>query len=226
VCWTVSGKAKYPQGIGQMIYSATKDPLILLPIIEEHHICFPYIIDATGTGCGCDGTIKARPGELTGRKPCNRHHINILTSTDGWSKAKLQPLWTFLQIHFGQRLPRAHPSPVSSHGLTPNIHLILYKQMKCILIQLILHFIFVIAQTAASHPPSGRTTLPRLWQDFGYRLFPGIRPVPRNLAIPITAFTNFNGTLNWKKAVFRCQARHVDDPCAPPKCLHPSWDPW
>jgi len=43
VCWTVSGKAKYPQGIGQMIYSATKDPLISLPTIEEHHICFPYI---------------------------------------------------------------------------------------------------------------------------------------------------------------------------------------
>jgi hypothetical protein len=57
VCWTVSGKAKYPQGIGQMIYSATKDPLISLPIIQEHHICFPYIIDASGIGCGCDGTI-------------------------------------------------------------------------------------------------------------------------------------------------------------------------
>jgi hypothetical protein len=94
----VLGKAKYPQGIGQMIYTATKDPLILLPIIEEHHICFSYIIDATGIGCGCDGTIKARTGELTGRKPCNRHHIDILTSTDGWSKAKLQPFWTFLQM--------------------------------------------------------------------------------------------------------------------------------
>jgi len=97
VCWTVSGKAKYPQGIGQMIYSSTKDPLISLPTIEEHHICFPYIIDATGIGYGCDGTIKARPGKLIGRKPC-RHHIDISTSTDGCSKAILQPLWTFLQI--------------------------------------------------------------------------------------------------------------------------------
>jgi hypothetical protein len=97
VCWTVSGKAKYPQGIGQIIYSAVEDPLISLPTIEEHHICFPFIIDATGIGCGCDGTIRARPGELIGRKPC-RHHIDISTSTDGWSKSKLQPLWTFLQI--------------------------------------------------------------------------------------------------------------------------------
>jgi len=94
VCWTVSGKAKHPQGIGQMMYSATKDPLISLPTIEEHHICFPYIIDATGIGCGCDGTIKARPGELTGRKPCNRHHIDINSNHSGrssrsrWSKAR------------------------------------------------------------------------------------------------------------------------------------------
>ena len=59
-------------------------------------------MDANGTGCGCDGTMRALHGTTAqqrssqGRRPCTRLHIDITESTEGWSKTKLQPLWAFI----------------------------------------------------------------------------------------------------------------------------------
>jgi DNA-directed RNA polymerase len=90
VCWTVSGKHLHPSGIAQLLFAIKLTTS--LPEVDTRHVCFPYLMDASGTGCGCNGTMRALHGtpaqqrSSQGRRACTRLHIDISESTEGWSK--------------------------------------------------------------------------------------------------------------------------------------------
>ena len=60
VCWTVLGKNLHPSGIAQLLFAIKSTAS--LPEVDTCHVCFPYLMDANGTGCGYDGTMRALHG--------------------------------------------------------------------------------------------------------------------------------------------------------------------
>ena len=101
ISWTQLGQATYPAGIGGLKYALKSSPVVL-PTVEQSHVCFPFLIIAPNDGY--DGTMRQhgpnRHGHASGRKlrkACNRLHVNISVTSDGWTKEKLQPLWDFVK---------------------------------------------------------------------------------------------------------------------------------
>jgi hypothetical protein len=101
ICWTQVGQATYPAGIGGLMYALKSSPIIL-PTVEQSHVCFPFLIIAPNNGCdgtmhqhGPNGHRHASGRKL--RKACNRLHVDILVTSDGWTIEKLQTLWDFVK---------------------------------------------------------------------------------------------------------------------------------
>jgi hypothetical protein len=121
ICWTQVGQATYPACIGGLMYALKSSPVVL-PTVEQSHVCFPFLIVAPNNGCdstmrqhGPDGHRHASGRKL--RKACNRLHVDISVSSDGWTKEILQPLWDFVK-HPNVQLSIV-PSAASVAFMTP-----------------------------------------------------------------------------------------------------------
>ena len=101
ICWTQVSKATYPASIGGLMYALKSSPVVL-QIVEQSHVCFPFLIIAPNDGC--DGTMRQHGPNghrhASGRKlqkACNRLRVDISVTSDGWTKEKVQPLWDFVK---------------------------------------------------------------------------------------------------------------------------------
>jgi hypothetical protein len=90
ICWTQVGQATYPAGIGGLMYALKSSPVVL-PTVEQSHVRFPFLIIAPNHGCDCtmrqhgpDGHRHASGRKLL--KACNRLNVDILVTSNGWTK--------------------------------------------------------------------------------------------------------------------------------------------